>query len=115
MVRYTEYPINWRTSAFVKICGICNAMVPPDGIPGHDAFHEGMIPREDYLAMSNVLWCDPGDHAFKAGMPGSQRFNGTVIGEDGESITQLMDACPEHSFSMKRKSLTAEPGNGQND
>lgn len=65
--------------------------------------------------MSNVLWCDPGDHPFKAGMPGSQRFNGTTIGEEGEVINALMDACPDHSFTTTRRSLTREAGTGKKD
>lgn len=47
--------------------------------------------------MSSVLWCDKGDHAFKAGVPGAAHFEGTQTDENGvqQSITQ--DVCPEHN------------------
>lgn len=48
--------------------------------------------------MSAVAWCDPGDHAFKAGVPGSQSFNGTVVNEEGQRVERRMDVCPDHAF-----------------
>ena len=53
-----------------------------------------------------VDWCDNGNHAFKAGEPGSQQFTGTVIGEDGTPIQQAMSACAQHSFSSKASAET---------
>jgi len=79
--------------------GRSERLIPNPWRVGHDAFHEGMIPRTEVERMSNVLWCDPGSHAFKAGEPGSQSFVGTTVDVDGNSVSQKMDACAEHSFS----------------
>lgn len=52
--------------------------------------------------MSEVKWCDPGDHAFKAGTKGAQSMSMTVQEEDekGNPVPKLVafDACPEHGF-----------------
>lgn len=58
--------------------------------------------------MSNVLWCDPGNHAFKAGQPGSQSFQGTTRDEEGNPIRIEMDACSEHSFQSQANSETVK-------
>lgn len=47
--------------------------------------------------MSNVSWCDYGNHAFKKGVPGSSNFTANVTGEDGSMQTQNLDACPDHN------------------
>jgi len=61
--------------------------------------------------MSNVKWCDPGEHAFKAGVPGSQSFSGTSVDESGNIVQMSMDACPDHSFQPQtpRKAVTDTP------
>jgi hypothetical protein len=47
--------------------------------------------------MSNVAWCDPGDHAFKAGSPGSVDYTASIREDNGNKVTQTMDACGDHS------------------
>lgn len=48
--------------------------------------------------MSAVAWCDPGNHAFKAGVRGSQSFDGTFVNDEGETVRSRVDVCPEHAF-----------------
>lgn len=47
--------------------------------------------------MSKVAWCDQGDHAFKAGEPGSLSFTGTGFDENGTPVRQEMDSCAKHN------------------
>lgn len=66
--------------------------------------------------MSTVLWCDKGDHAFKAGVPGALHFTGTQTDEDGRQVDMTQDICPEHNpyapvklrENAERKTLTAK-------
>lgn len=46
--------------------------------------------------MSACGWCDPGDHAFKLGVPGAQKLNGYETLEDGTTIQVVWDVCPKH-------------------
>jgi hypothetical protein len=56
--------------------------------------------------MSKVLWCDPGDHDFKAGAPGSTHFTGTMIDNDGKTVTVDQDACRLHNpYAQKNDDL----------
>lgn len=66
--------------------------------------------------MSNVMWCDPGDHSFKANAPGSVHFQGTQVDENGIRQTVDTDACAEHNpyapestkDDVQRRRLTAQ-------
>lgn len=49
--------------------------------------------------MSSVKWCDPGNHAFKAGIKGAQNFQGIEYGDDGAQHVVSQDACPEHAYN----------------
>lgn len=98
-----QYPSNWPPIKNAMHCTECNAIVIPQNSEGHTAFHNGN--NERVTNMSNVLWCDPGNHAFKRGEPGSQSFNGTFIDENGITQAQNMDACSEHSFGPKTKEI----------
>lgn len=59
--------------------------------------------------MSQVLWCDRGDHAFPASQPGSQSGNVSEVGDDGVAIQKRIDICAEHTDKGQyRKALEAE-------
>lgn len=59
--------------------------------------------------MSKVLWCDPGNHAFKAGSPGSIHFQGSSVGDNGEQINSDVDACIDHNpFRAEPKNIVRE-------
>ncbi len=77
-------------------CGSCQAIIEPKMIQYHNNFHETFSNRigQD---MSRVLWCDPGNHAFKAGSPGSVNFQGSQTEENGAVTTTDVDACAEHN------------------
>jgi hypothetical protein len=63
--------------------------------------------------MSGVAWCDPGSHAFKAGEPGSQSFQGTTRDDEGNPIRIDMDACKEHSFQPQKQETTQAIATGR--
>lgn len=93
----------WLTSGpiassrgYLNECGTCGALVPNPNVTQHINFHRTFSNRKGD-DMSNVLWCDPGDHAFKKGAPGSMHFDGSSIGEDGSTIDQSMDMCADHN------------------
>lgn len=74
-------------------CGECGATVKSAEYDRHAKWHKEIKESKD---MSGVRWCDFGNHAFKAGAPGSGSFNATIAGANGpETIEQ--DACAEHS------------------
>src|ERR1700750_575566 len=73
-------------------CNICHAFVPITEKRNHEDFHNNYTYRKDGN-MSSVVWCDYGNHAFKANAPGSAHFNGTEVGENGLTETVSMDAC----------------------
>lgn len=54
--------------------------------------------RERIRTMGVALWCDPGDHPFKGGVPGSQSYVGTEVNDDGKEVQVTMNVCPEHTF-----------------
>ena len=49
--------------------------------------------------MSKVLWCDKGNHPFKAGEIGSQQIQGTIVDENGIQQVVTMDCCRLHGFN----------------
>jgi hypothetical protein len=76
-------------------CATCGGVIPANTFAMHDLFHRKIYAKET-TNMSSVKWCDPGDHAFKAGMEGSASFQGTqMVNGVTESITQ--DMCPKHN------------------
>lgn len=52
--------------------------------------------RKANQTMSDVKWCDLGDHAFKAGVEGSGGYTGTQYGPDGAAHQGRIDHCPNH-------------------
>jgi len=78
-------------------CGNCGAAVPGKNTRQHEDFHQTFSNRKDD-SMSTVLWCDPGNHAFKKGAPGSLHFEGELVNEEtGMTENQSMDACVDHN------------------
>lgn len=53
--------------------------------------------------MSKVLWCDRGDHAFKADAPGSTTLTGEQVDDNGVRVRVEEDICPEHNPFLKAK------------
>lgn len=77
-------------------CIDCNAVVPMSRQGMHNDYHDSYTNRKDGN-MSSVLWCDRGDHAFKAGSPGAVHFQGTETDEHGVEHTTNVDACVKHN------------------
>jgi hypothetical protein len=114
---YTLADINTSaTSTYgkhIKVCRACGAITFPNAQHGHEQWHKETERNE---TMSNVTWCDRGDHAFKAASPGSARYTIEQPDENGETLRMTQDACPEHnpyapakaSKEAERKRLTAE-------
>lgn len=91
-------------------CFECGATVHPSNYGQHSNFHANFIHRaevKDGFAVSAVKWCDKGNHAFKAGEPGSQSFTGTNRNDDGSEETVHLDMCAEHSFSLTNNTVAA--------
>jgi len=63
----------------------------------HTQYHDSVIKREDVTVMSAVLWCDRGDHPFKARTPGSSKIRASLASEDGYMEEVVQDVCPEHN------------------
>ncbi len=84
-------------------CLDCGSTVHGKNRGQHSNFHANFIHRsevKDGFAVSAVKWCDPGDHAFKANIPGSQSFTGQERDENGSVTEVSMDMCPRHAFGM---------------
>jgi hypothetical protein len=62
--------------------------------------------------MSTALWCDPGEHAFKGGEPGSQSFDGSRVNEDGHATNVRVDVCAKHAFQTVLDNPKALPSEG---
>lgn len=59
--------------------------------------------------MSNVLWCDPGNHPFKEGAKGSIHFTGASVDDNGNHVTADVDACGDHNpFRAEPKNIVKE-------
>lgn len=59
--------------------------------------------------MSNVTWCDPGEHAFKKDAPGSVHFEGKRAGESGAIESVTTDACAIHNpFPVVKPNATSQ-------
>lgn len=85
------------------MCSACGASVYLGGEEErmHDRFHTGMVPIQEALRLSNVKWCDAGDHAFKAGTPGSQSATMQEADEDGIMRSVNMDMCADHALTKR--------------
>lgn len=113
---YSDRPVYLKAVEGLRIydCYTCGSYVPMDRFTQHDNFHKTFTNRGDGN-MSTVLWCDKGEHAFKAGMPGAAHFTGTQTDEDGRQIDVVQDMCPMHNpyapanlrEEAERKALTA--------
>lgn len=92
-------------------CGDCGAHVTGPDSQQHENFHKIFSNRRN-ADMSKVLWCDRGDHAFKAGSPGSSTFEGTMVDDNGVTQRVTEDVCAEHNpFNIKgvaRAAIEAE-------
>lgn len=93
-------------------CFTCGAHVPTSNRVQHENFHKTFsnIREQD---MSQVAWCDYGDHAFKRGSEGSASFQGTEFDGNGVAINTTMDACGKHnplnvSREAAKYSITSE-------
>jgi hypothetical protein len=77
-------------------CGTCGATVQWSKQSQHENFHKTFSNRigDD---MSNVSWCDYGDHAFKRGAEGSASFSGTEYDSAGRPVDTKMDTCSDHN------------------
>lgn len=88
---------SFRTMSFRGCeCFDCGAWVPAESLTQHNNFHKTFSNRRD-ATMSNVLWCDPGEHAFKDGAKGSIHFDGSGVDDDGKTVNETFDACIEHN------------------
>lgn len=91
----------------MAMCPLCSALLHMGSLQAHSTFHDTYLNKETVGTMSSAAWCDPGNHAFKAGEPGSQRFTGTSIDENGIPVRMEMDACKTHSFQPQAKMVNA--------
>lgn len=76
-------------------CGSCGAYVPYMNKQQHINFHETFGHAKEQ-GMSKVSWCDPGNHAFKAGEDGSASFSG-VQHIEGRPVDVTQDVCRKHN------------------
>ena len=79
-------------------CATCGSAVADSNQIQHDNFHKTFTNRSDGN-MSAVLWCDLGNHAFKAGMPGSAQLTGTITNDEGRQETVTQDSCAVHNYT----------------
>jgi hypothetical protein len=77
-------------------CATCGASTLRENLTQHENFHKTYTYRRDG-EMSNVSWCDYGDHAFKTGSTGAASFEVSEINDEGQSVRTTMDACGEHN------------------
>lgn len=95
-----NYSPEVATAGLVE-CYSCGALVSRYGKEQHDQFHKSYTYLRDEN-MSNVSWCDLGDHAFKSGEPGSTTYTGTQFDENGRPVQTTIDACREHNPFRKQ-------------
>jgi hypothetical protein len=77
-------------------CTVCGSTVALGRYVQHTNFHKTFTNRLDQK-MATAMWCDTGNHAFKAGAAGSIHFQGSQTGEDGRTTTVDIDACAAHN------------------
>ena len=107
-MQWIDCPNNWRIHpGNLKLCSECGGLYTKDGMRGHSEWHSSKLTED--RKMSNVSWCDNGNHAFKSGEPGSQAFRGTSIDENGMSVSMAMDSCAHHAYVPKAISKSEPP------
>jgi hypothetical protein len=82
-------------------CTNCGATVESRDKTQHNNWHATFIHRsevKDGLIMSQVAWCDPGDHAFKKNSPGAQSLDIMQRDDEGEAERVTLDICGAHAF-----------------
>lgn len=53
-------------------------------------------------AMSQALWCDPGDHAFSGRDPERSRYTRTHVDPaTGDEKVEVFDTCGEHALKVQ--------------
>lgn len=85
---------NWNSRTRTGECLKCAATVSENNLHRHSDWHTDV---EKGIQVSNVKWCDFGDHAFKANTPGALSFTGQQNDENGLPQTVQMDVCGIHS------------------
>ena len=85
------YPLEICRACGVTVVGISEIIL-------HNEFHDRYILREVATAMGSAAWCDNGNHAFKAGTPGSQSGEFNQTDDDGRTVSVRFDSCPDHAF-----------------
>lgn len=88
------YGINGAKARYY--CNTCHGFFTVELMREHEQFHRSYTNRTDGK-VSNVSWCDPGSHSFKAGSPGSVHWQGEQVGDDGGTTRADMDACRNHN------------------
>lgn len=83
-------------------CVQCGGIIFRERMRQHNLYHEQYAYTKDTGAMSNVLWCDNGDHAYKAGQPGSISFNAEQYDENGAVQQVKQHACADHNPFKKQ-------------
>lgn len=78
-----------------SICATCSSIVTVSQALAHETFHRNY--SNERSNMSNAQWCDPGNHAYKAGEPGSIAFNAQQYGEDNVLTNVQQHACRDHN------------------
>lgn len=103
---YSDIPNYTQYNAPVAgvICNQCLAVVQRVSADDHTRWHE----EQRRMTVSTVLWCDSGNHAFKAGRPGSQSVQGSEINEEGISVSVQQDVCPECATAARKRRAVRE-------
>lgn len=100
------HPISNMNSGahYLLRCLECAALVPNDKLEkeSHENYHEQQRSR----TVSQVNWCDVGEHAYKANEPGSQSFQGTEYDANGDARQVRKDVCATHSFQPEKKAIS---------
>jgi hypothetical protein len=92
-------------------CFSCGCIVPESALNHHHDYHLFVAKKGN--TVSTVSWCDPGNHPFKAGAPGSVDYTASVVNAEGRRETLVMDACADHSpfnppEAKQQKAIEAE-------
>lgn len=98
---YSEIPnyTNQPGAVAGVVCNQCLAVVQRANAEAHTDWHN----QQRSMSVSNVKWCDAGDHPFKAGRPGSQSVMGTEIDDHGNAVNVAQDVCPECAAEQRKR------------
>ena len=106
-------------------CSICRGFFVDQDQYAHKQWHAQVYTRDEIMTelahinptgtgaqniMSNVEWCDKGNHAYKAVSDGSD----AVVTITNNGITETQRACREHPFFDQKaiSNVVSEPGYG---